>query len=39
MELENLMTERYGLGVVKKSHPRLLTVTEWLGTYSRIMLV
>jgi hypothetical protein len=26
----NLMAENYDLSVDKKSHPRLLTLTEWL---------
>jgi hypothetical protein len=35
--LENLVTESHGLDVDKKSHSRLLMLTEWLGTLCRVV--
>jgi hypothetical protein len=37
-ELGNLMAENHGLDVDKESHPRLLMLTEWLVTHSRVLL-
>jgi hypothetical protein len=35
IKLGNPMTESHGLDIDKKSHPRLLMLTEWLGTHGR----
>jgi hypothetical protein len=38
IKLGNPITESHGLNIDKKSHPRLLMLTEWLGTHSRVLL-
>jgi hypothetical protein len=38
IKLGNPMTESHGLDIDKKSHPRLLILTNrWLGTHSRVV--
>jgi hypothetical protein len=37
IKLRNPMTESHGLDTDKKSHPRLLMLTEWLETHSRVI--
>jgi hypothetical protein len=38
IKLGNPMTESHGLDIDKKSHPRLLMLTNgWLGTHSRVV--
>jgi hypothetical protein len=38
IKLGNPMSESHGLAIDKKSHPRLLMLTEWLGTHSRAVI-
>jgi hypothetical protein len=37
IKLGNPMSESHGLDIDKKSHPRLLMLTEWLGSHSRVI--
>jgi hypothetical protein len=37
IKLGNPMSESHGLAIDKKSHPRLLMLTEWLGSHSRVI--
>jgi hypothetical protein len=37
LKLENPMTVSHGLDIGKNSHPRLLMLTERLGTHNRVV--
>jgi hypothetical protein len=37
IKLGHPMAESHGLDIDKKSHPRLLMLTEWLGTHRRVV--
>jgi hypothetical protein len=37
IKLGKSVTESHGLDINKKSHPRLLMLTEWLGTHCRVV--